>query len=80
MPLAFSILLVKLLILVKAFMNLNPKLEDAFSVFNTFSESSDFTKEVSISRKSCDFSKEVWHFQKKVMILIRRCDTEVDQP
>ena len=59
MPLAFSILLVKVLILVKAFMNFNPKLEDAFSVFNTFSESSDFTKEVS-------------EFLAKVVILVRR--------
>ena len=59
MPLAFSILLVKVLILVKAFMNFNPKLEDAFSVFNTFSESNDFTKEV------CEFLA-------KVVILVRR--------
>ena len=59
MPLPFSILLVKVLILVKAFMNFNPKLEDAFSVFNTFSESSDFTKEVS-------------EFLAKVVILVWR--------
>ena len=59
MPLAFSIRLVKVLILVKAFMKFNPKLENAFSVFNTFSESSDFTKEVS-------------EFLAKVVILVRR--------
>ena len=40
-------------------MNFNPKLEDAFSVFNIFSESSDFTKEVS-------------EFLAKVVILVRR--------
>ena len=59
MPLAFLILLVKVLILVKAFMNFNPKLKDAFSVFNTFS-------------KSIDFSKEVYEFLTKVVILVRR--------
>ena len=46
MPLAFSMLLVKVLILIKAFMNFEPKLQDAFSVLNTFSKSIDFTKEV----------------------------------
>ena len=59
MPLAFSIILVKVLILVKAFINFQPKLEDAFSVFNIFS-------------KSSDFSKEVFEFLAKVMILVRR--------
>ena len=59
MPLACSILLVKVLILVKAFINFKPKLEDAFSVFNTFSKSMDFTKEVS-------------EFLAKVVILVRR--------
>ena len=44
MPSAFSILFANVLILVEAFMNLKAKLEDAFSVFNTFSESSDFTR------------------------------------
>ena len=56
MLLAFLILLV---ILVKGFMNFYPKLEDAFSVFNTFS-------------KSIDFSKEVYQFLTKVVILVRR--------
>ena len=59
MPLAFSIILVKVLILVKAFINFQPKLEDAFSVFNMFS-------------KSIDFSKEVSAFLAKVVILVRR--------
>ena len=59
MPLAFSILLVKVLILVKAFMIFKPNLKDAFSVFNTFS-------------KSIDFSKEVSEFLAKVVILVRR--------
>ena len=44
MPLAFSIILVKVFILVKAFMNLKPKLEDAFNVFNIFSKRIDFSK------------------------------------
>ena len=44
MPLAFAIFVVKVLILVKAFMNFEPKLEDAFSVFNNFGKSSDFSK------------------------------------
>ena len=43
MPLAFSTLLVKVLILVKAFINFEPKFEDAFHVFNTFRKSIDFT-------------------------------------
>ena len=34
MPLPFSILFAKVLILVKAFINFDPKLEDAFDVFN----------------------------------------------
>ena len=59
MPFAFSILLVKVLILVKAFMDFSPKLKDAFSVFNTFSN-------------SIDFSKEVYAFLAKVVILVRR--------
>ena len=46
MPLAFSILLVKVFILVKAFMNFEPKLKDAFSVFNIFRKSIDFSKGV----------------------------------
>ena len=58
MPLAFSIILVKVLILVKAFINFQPKLEDAFSVFNMFS-------------KSIYFSKEVSAFLAKVVILVR---------
>ena len=44
MPLAFSTLLVKVLILVKAFINFEPKFEDAFSVFNTFRKSINFSK------------------------------------
>ena len=44
MHLTFSIVLVEVWILVIAFMNLKPKLEDAFSVFNTFGKSIDFTK------------------------------------
>ena len=52
-------LLVKVLFLIKAFMNFKPKLQDAFSVFNTFSKSIDFTKEVS-------------EFLAKVVILVRR--------
>ena len=59
MPLAFSIILVKVVILVKAFINFQPKLTDAFSVFNIFS-------------KSIDFSKEVFEFLAKVVILVRR--------
>ena len=59
MPLAVSIICVKVLILVKAFINLQLELEDAFSVFNIFS-------------KSIDFSKEVSAFLAKVVILVRR--------
>ena len=59
MPLTFSMLLVKVLILMKAFMNLKPKLQDAFTVFNTFS-------------KSINFIKEVFEFLAKVVILVRR--------
>ena len=44
MPLAFSMLLAKVSILVKAFMNFEPKLKDAFSVFNIFGKSIDFRK------------------------------------
>ena len=40
-------------------MKFNPKLENAFSVLNTFSESNDFTK-------------EVFEFLAKVVILVRR--------
>ena len=39
-----SIVLVEVFILLRAFMNFKPKLEDAFSVFNTFGESIDFSK------------------------------------
>ena len=42
--LAFSILLVNVLIFVEAFMNFKPKLEDAFSVFNTVCKSINFSK------------------------------------
>ena len=59
MPSAFSMLLVKVLILIKAFMNFEPKLQDAFSVLNTFS-------------KSIDFTKEVFEFLAKVVILVKR--------
>ena len=59
MPLTFSMLLVKVLILMKAFMILKPKLQDAFTVFNTFS-------------KSIDFSKKVFEFLAKVVILVKR--------
>ena len=52
-------LLVKVLILIKAFMNFEPKLQDAFSVWNTFS-------------KSIDFTKEVFEFLAKVVILVKR--------
>ena len=52
-------LLVKVLILIKAFMNFEPKLQDAFSVLNTFS-------------KSIDFTKEVFEFLAKVVILVKR--------
>ena len=44
MPLAFSTLLVKVWILVKAFIYFKPKFEDAFSVFNTFRKSINFSK------------------------------------
>ena len=44
MPVAFTIFFVKVLILVKAFMNFEPKWEDAFSVFNHFGKSIDFSK------------------------------------
>ena len=44
MPLAFSIFFVKVLILVKAFMNVEPKLKDAFSVFNAFGKSINLSK------------------------------------
>jgi len=46
MPLAFSILWVKVLILVRAFIDFELKLEDAFSVFNTFGKSIDFSKAI----------------------------------
>ena len=58
MPLAFSIILVKVWILAKAFINFQLKLKDAFSVFNIFS-------------KSIDFSKEVYAFLAKVVFLVR---------
>ena len=61
MHLTFSIVLVEKWILVMAFMSLKPELEDAFSVFNIFS-------------KSSDFCKEVFEFLAKVMILVRRSD------
>ena len=44
MHLTFSIVLVEVFILVRAFMNFKPKMEDAFCVFNTFSKSIDFSK------------------------------------
>ena len=44
MPLAFSRFWVKVFILVRAFINFEAKLEDAFSVFNTFGKSIDFSK------------------------------------
>ena len=44
MPLAFSMLLAKVLILVKAFMNFEPKLKDALSVFNIVGKSIDFSE------------------------------------
>ena len=59
MPLAFFILFTKVLILVKAFITFEPKLKNAFSVFNTFG-------------KSNDSSKEVCNFLTKVVILVRR--------
>ena len=40
-------------------MNFEPKFKNAFSVFNTFS-------------KSMDFSKEVYEFLTKVVISVRR--------
>ena len=43
MPLAFLTLLVEVLILAKAFIHFEPKIEDAFSVFNTFRKSIDFS-------------------------------------
>ena len=43
MHLTISIVLVQVWILVIAFMNLKPKLEDAFSVFNTFGKGIDFS-------------------------------------
>ena len=50
----------KVLILIKAFITFEPKIENAFSVFNTFG-------------KSRDFSREMFRFLTKVMILVRRC-------
>ena len=44
MPLAFSILLVKVSILVKAFNKFAPKFKDAFSIFNTFRKSVNLSK------------------------------------
>ena len=61
MPLAFSILFTKVVIFVKAFITFEPKLENAFSVFNTFD-------------KSIGFDKEVSEFLTKVVILVRRSD------
>ena len=46
MPLACSILYTKVLILVKAFISFDPKLENAFSVFNTFRKSISFSKDI----------------------------------
>ena len=44
MPLAFSILFATVLILIKAFIIFELKLEDAFKIFNTLGKSIDFSK------------------------------------
>ena len=58
MPYPFSILFTKALVLVRTFMNFTSKLEDALSMFNILS-------------KSIDFSKEVYEFLVKVVLLVR---------
>ena len=61
MPLAFSILLAKVLILVRTCIIFRLKLKDAFNTFNTFG-------------KSINFDKEVCEFLAKVVILVGRSD------
>ena len=46
MPLTFSILFAKVLILVRAFINFEQEIEDALSLFIVFGKSIDFSKSI----------------------------------
>ena len=73
MHLTFSIVSVEVFIVVRVFMHLKPKLEDAFCVFNAFGKSIHFSKGFMIFKPKLQMPVAFSILLVKVFILLRRC-------